>query len=294
MGKIIKLIITIDIDNDFVSIPLENAKTLQWEGLAVGLPKVLDVFNTTARALDIKLSITIFCRADWQIEKIMGHVGWVFFETKKIIACENHEHLSIDLQWHPHLYQEVAGYWAQSHDEFIQQKQLRDVHKKLNQAGIKITCSRIGECFFNNNILNTLSELQIKCDSSAFSGRNIGHTNWEKAPTHPYHPGKNNFTQEGELSMVEAPFAMIPIHAPYETSPSLRYLNLIYATEYTSQGIKHYSEEVLVTIIHPYELLTLNKPSTHKLFGSIDAISKNLEMIFSILKPESIFLEELI
>lgn len=294
MGKIKKLIITLDIDNDFLTVPLENTKSLHWNGLSMGLINVLDIFNEFAKANNITLFLTIFCRADWQIEEIMGNVGWVFMKTKNTIGQKIYNYLSIDLQWHPHLYQKINGNWSLAHDELIQKEQLVDVYKKLNIGGIKINCSRIGECFFNNNILNTLSDLQIKCDSSSFSGRNIGHTNWENAPRHPYHPDSNNFTKLGSLSLLQVPFAMIPIHAPYDIKPTLRYFNLIYSTDYVALGIKNFTEEVIVTILHPYEILTLGNPKTHKLFGTNQTIFKNLELIFSLFNIESIFLKDLV
>ncbi|MBC7427487.1 MAG: hypothetical protein H7336_02675 [Bacteriovorax sp.] len=293
MGKIKSLVITIDIDNDFISTPLESPDTLFWTGLTIGLPKILEIFNSTAKANDSVLAITIFCRADWQIEKIMGQAEWVFLETNKIISSGKYQHLNIDLQWHPHLYEENDGKWFQSHDNSIQRNQLIDIHNKLINAGIDVKCTRIGECFFNNNILETLVELKIKFDSTAFPGRDIGHTNWKPSPTHPYHPDLSNFTSEGNQKILEVPFSMLSIHAPYERAPNLRYLNLIFSPEYTTSGIKDYSENFIVTILHPYEILTLNQPNTHKLFGPENSISENVNLITSHLKTKSILVKDI-
>jgi hypothetical protein len=294
MGQIKKLIITIDIDNDFVKVPLEDSLSLQWDGLLTGLPVILECINHLAKNLNHQIAISIFCRADWQIEELMGSISWVFKATQKILDQKKYDYLKIALEWHPHLYQKSAdGKWTLAFDKEIQKQQLIDVFRKLKKENIDFVCSRIGECYFSQTILETLIELQIPIDSSAFSGRNIGHTDWSDAPHGPYCPNADNFTQSGNAPLIMVPFSMIPIKAPYEEKVALRYLNLIFDPKYTQEGIQKYSQNTFVTILHPYEILTLAHEHKHQLFGNIDSVEKNLKLLLKQSPIESILLRNL-
>ncbi|GEM_PF-6517140 len=294
MGNIKKIILTIDIDNDFTTVPLENSNTLEWDGLTKGLPIALSEFNRFAVKKNIVLSITIFCRADWQVEKLMGDAAWVFDKTTEVLSSNSYKNLKIDLQWHPHLYENRNNQWKLASSGNSQLLQLEDIFNKLRISGHHITCSRIGECFFNDEILKKLIDLNLKVDSTAFPGRHLGHTDWSLAPREAYFPSPNNFYEKVEKSpILEVPFTMIPIAAPYETEIKDRYLNLIFDPKYVTEELKSAEDHFFVTILHPFEILTLDRQDKHQLFGPVTSIFENLETIFSHQGISSIFLKDI-
>lgn len=292
MGKVKKLIVTIDIDNDFTSVPLEDPHALKWEGITLGLPLALEEFNRCAISLGTNMAITLFCRADWQIENLMGDVAWVFKKTQQVLSQYTYSHLRIDLQWHPHLYENSNGTWQLPLSLNAIGPQIKDVHEKLTLEGFEVTCSRIGECFFNNDVMDALTELSISSDSTAFPGRNLGHTDWSLSPREPYHPSSEDFRLKGNSSLKEVPFSMIPVSAPYEDGERLKYFNLIFATKYTKKGIADTLGDTIVTILHPYEILTIGRADTHQLFGQLSSISENIKLIYNLHAVESILLKE--
>jgi len=271
---------------------LEGNQSLKWDGLTKGLPTILISMDKLAEDLNCQLSVTLFCRADWQIETEMGDSAWVFKKTKEVLNKVSLKNVKTSLEWHPHLYHFEENKWLLAKNEQIQKRQLLDIYPKLNAEGFEIRCSRIGECFFSSQILTTLSCLGIKIDSSAFPGRNIGHTDWTSAPTYPYYPLEDNFTKVGTGGVLEVPFTMIPIRAPYEKKEALRYLNLNFSPSFTLDGIKNHKGPVFVTIIHPFEILTLGQDFTHQLFGSVDSITENLKLIYQQSPIHSISMRE--
>jgi hypothetical protein len=287
-----KLIITLDVDNDFIREPLEKEQSLQWDGLKVGMPEILLAIDGLALRLNTQIAVTIFCRADWQIEAVMGEVSWVFKKTQDVLKSLDLKNIQIGLEWHPHLYEKQNGKWALSVNKYAQEKQLLDIYAKLNNAGFDVKCSRIGECFFSPTILKTLNAIGIIFDSTAFSGRDIGHTNWTNTPTYPYKPSLEDFTTHGDSKLFEIPFTMIPIKAPYDHIKTLRYLNLIFDTFFTKEGIKNHHGPAIVTILHPYEILTLGNENTHQLFGNISSITENIKLIYQHQPIQSILLRD--
>lgn len=292
MVKTKKLIITLDVDNDFIRIPLEKEQDLQWDGLKVGLPKILLAIDDLALNLKTKIALTIFCRADWQIEAVMGDASWVFRSTQEVLKSLDLKNIDIGLEWHPHLYEKQNGKWRLSVNERIHEEQLLDIYTKLNNVGFDFKCSRIGECLFSPAILKTLSRIGITFDSTAFSGRDISHTDWTNAPPHPYKPSFEDFSTNGESQLLEIPFTMISIKAPYEKTETLRYLNLVFDTFYTKQGIKNHHGPVILTILHPYEILTMDNKNKHQLFGNLNSITENIKLIYKLQPIKSILLRD--
>lgn len=273
-------------------IPLEGKKSLQWDGLAIALPQILYAIDALAVNLNTRISVTIFCRADWQIEEVMGEASWVFKKTQNVLKRLALRNVQIGLEWHPHLYEKKNGKWELALNEDAQEKQLLDIYAKLIKAGFDVKCSRIGECFFSSTILKTLNAIGIIFDSTAFSGRDIGHTNWLNASPYPYSPALENFTAHGGSKVFEIPFTMIPIKAPYEKDETLRYFNLIFDTSFISEGIKNHDGPAIVTILHPYEILTLDRKNTHQLFGSFNTIIENIKLIYQLYPIQSILLRD--
>ena len=144
-----KLIITLDVDNDFIREPLEKEQSLQWDGLKVGMPEILLAIDGLALRLNTQIAVTIFCRADWQIEAVMGEVSWVFKKTQDVLKSLDLKNIQIGLEWHPHLYEKQNGKWALSVNKYAQEKQLLDIYAKLNNAGFDVKCSRMQSALFS-------------------------------------------------------------------------------------------------------------------------------------------------
>jgi hypothetical protein len=291
-AKIKKLILSIDIDNDFTSIPRETDR-LSWDGLYTGLPQLLLAIEDVALKCKQILKVTLFCRADWQIKAVMGNSAWVFTQTRQVVDALNLKATKIDYQWHPHLYSLENDNWSFTLNEEDQCQQLEEIYFDLIQSGLKISCSRIGECLFSPAILHTLEKLNISIDSTALPGRDLGYVDWTWAQQTVFHP---SLTGEGtitEAKLLEVPFSMIPILAPYDDVSRERYLNVVYQSQYVTEGIKSYQGEYIVTIAHPYELLDILGDEKHQLLGDRESVVKNVQQILNLHAPKSLFLKEL-
>lgn len=287
-----QLILTVDIDNDFVDVPRESNQMLTWQGLHKGLPLLLKAMEKAASEIKQDLNVTIFCRADWQIKSVMGSSDWVFKQTINLVNTLNLQHVLVDYQWHPHLYSLKENQWIFTLNEQEQKQQLTEIYTDLKQSGFHLQCSRIGECFSSNTILNTLINLGITIDSTALPGRNLDYVNWTNSPQVPFSPSEFNYNLAGKSHMIEVPFSMIDILAPYEKSARMRYLNTVYQNRFTQNGINTYNEKVITTIAHPFEVLPLENQNKHQLLGDEQSVFKNIKNIYQAHQIQSIFLKD--
>lgn len=283
-----KLAFTIDIDNDFLSTPLEKVTSLEWRGIHEALPIVMKYLDSAMEEIGKVLKITIFNRADWQVKEIMGSATWVFDQVERTLSTK-FKNLEINYEWHPHLYVKKDGKWMQCLSENEQREQLIEIHNDLKMKDINISVSRIGECYFNNTIMETLIELGVKCDASPLPGRILENTDWENAPRVPYKPSKKSFSEPGDLSLLMVPFTMREVLAPYDNDiPRLRYFNVFYKDKFFTKKLNEENFNEIVTILHPFELYN----NAHKLLGGLEALKRNVENIFLLNKIESVFLDE--
>jgi len=287
--KIKKLILSIDIDNDFTSTPRE-VKALTWSGLYQGLPLLLQAIEHVALECNQILKVTLFCRADWQIRAAMGDSAWVFNETRQVVDALNLKATKVDYQWHPHLYSLENDSWSFTLNEQEQCQQLEEIHAELIQSGLDISCSRIGECFFSPAVLQTLEYLDISIDSTALPGRDLGYVDWTWAKETAFYSNVITDNMTTKAKLLEVPFSMVPILAPYENVIRKRYLNVVYQSQYILEGIKNYQGQYIVTIAHPYELLEGNK---HQLLGDSQSVVDNVKQIINSHAPRSLFLKEI-
>ncbi|MCP4322236.1 MAG: hypothetical protein GY787_10385 [Alteromonadales bacterium] len=290
--KIKKLILSIDIDNDFTSTPRE-VESLCWKGLYQGLPQLLLAIEHVAITCNQILKVTLFCRADWQIRAVMGDSAWVFNETRQVVDALSLTAVQVDYQWHPHLYSFENGTWSFTLNEQEQCQQLAEIHSELMLSGLDIACSRIGECFFSQAVLQILQRLDILIDSTALPGRDLGYVDWTWAKETAFYPNVITDNMTTEAKLLEVPFSMVPILAPYENVIKSRYLNVVYQSQYVSAGIKNYQGQYIVTIAHPYELLEVLEGNKHQLLGDSQSVVNNVKHIISSHAPESLFLKEL-
>lgn len=247
--------------------------------------------DKAALAVKQTLKLTVFCRADWQIKAIMRDSAWVFKQTKAQIERLSLNNLQIDYQWHPHLYSLQDNHWRFSLNEQEQALQLNEIYNDLAAQGYPIDCVRIGECFFSNSILKTLLSLGIKIDSSALPGRDLGYVDWRTVNQTPYSPNPLDYKKVGQCALLEVPFSMINILAPYEDTARQRYLNTVYQHQYTQQGIKAYPEHYITTIAHPFEVL--KQANKHQLLGDQHSVFDNITAIYQSHQVQSIFLKDI-
>ena len=291
MERAINIYLTIDIDNDFLFSPLDTQE-LSFDGLYYGLPSFIDVLEKIAEECKKTLFVTVFCRADEQVNSAFGSYSYVFEEADALLSNLKLKNVKYELQWHPHVYRKNGeGVWVQELEGKRVIKQLNSAYAELYKNGFEIQCLRVGECFFCLEILTFMQEKKIYIDSTALPGRDLGHTNWVNSPSSPYYISENDFLKPGTSSLLEVPFTMIDILAPYDEHSKKRYLNLIYNINHLDliDAIKSITH--ITTIIHPYELVLYSRDSNHhQLWGGEVAVAKNLKTLLSIPNIASEFL----
>lgn len=279
--QILKLCITIDIDNDWIIQPNENIGKLKWDGFEKGLKLVLDQVEKWSQAVEVDPLVTIFPRADYQIKQEWGKTSYLFFKLFDLLYSFRFP-FKIEYGWHPHLNVKQDNGWQFDHNEARQYDQLLEIYHELNQEISGIVFSRIGECKFSNAIWKGISDCGIKIDSTALPGRQIGETDWRNSPVKPYYPLESNYLLAGGSTVIEVPMTTMKIHAPYEKIPKYRYLNINFNKKYFGELgriIKDRNE--IVTITHPYEVLGtyLEIEGRHQLWGHANSIYENLSYI---------------
>jgi hypothetical protein len=279
-----KLCLTIDCDSDFVRNPREK-DAITWNGAKHGLPRLMSTLMQWCEHAGIRLSVVLFVRSDDQVAYCLGRHAELF---ARIFRNAKQEKWDIDSEiewaWHPHLYEfQTSGFWELSLADEKQREQLVRTYAALSNEGWHPAVSRIGECLFSEQILNTLVELGIQVDSTALPGRINAGTDWANAPSDPYFPDRNDFKSFGDSAILEVPFSMVPIRAPCENLSRLRYINLVNNIQFQRDGLigLSMSRKTIVVIVHAYEYLALCEgwPDRHPLWGGARSLIENLDCI---------------
>ena len=133
-------------------------------------------------------------------------------------------------------------------------------------------------------------------DSTAIPGRRRSdsdrHFDWEPTPETPYHPSQNDYSSpaddnETSLRILEIPFSVAEIHAPYDPPGVLvrRYLDLSYDPIEFEVGVAKLiaTASSLVTVIHPMQASGLEVPDGGLVMGGYDVVAKNLDTVIRLL-----------
>jgi len=272
------LAITADIDNDGVA--LENERTrLSWRSLDQ-LAMLAEIIR------NYRFPTTWFVRADPQLKDYYGSASYLLEEHRALwrefAACGD------EIGWHPHLYARRAdgGYEPERNDERLTIA-LRRTYSDLTRDGCTFASVRIGEAMGSNAIMQTLAELGLRVDSSAIPGRvrddSARRFDWGSTPNRPYWPSIADYRVPGTpaLGILEVPMTSIPVKAPYDPKPLLRYANLAYRPAIFATALEGWfaqaatDDAVLTLIFHPEELLSGS--SDHPLYAlAHDALDANI------------------
>ena len=182
------------------------------------------------------------------------------------------EQLGDELGWHPHS-ADVAD--------------LTNSHEALGAVAFQPRVARLGKSLGSNQLMQTLASLGLRADSTALPGRRRQDQSrsfdWSVTPDQPYYPGAADYRSPGPepLPILEIPFSMVPIQAPYDKIPLKRYVNLAFKSEYLASALarKVQSAEELVVVIHPADLLAVSGVSHPLLAFSVDTAVQNLAFI---------------
>jgi hypothetical protein len=259
-----KLCLTVDTDPDGLNARVPNRQALEWRGLE----SVGDINGRMASFKELRdIPVTWFVRADGQLESVLGSAAYLFETYSEFWAqIEAHGH---EIGWHPHLYRQqkkddpavIITEPAEARDELERLwDQIRD--------DFHPSSFRNGEGWHIPETYATVERLGFYCDSTAIPGRKggIGHPmNWEGAPNQPYFPQSDDLCRTGaERSLLELPMNSWLLHAPYDTTPRVRYMNPTVHTQLFSDALKSWEKAirdspedfyVWVLIFHPDELL---------------------------------------
>jgi hypothetical protein len=263
-----------------------------WDGLMAGpsLRKgIKDLEDDTGKPF----VATWFIRADEQVRSLYGAVDSVFDKYPDILQTLGS--FGDELAWHPHLYKEQGGCWVQETDPKALVAQVEKtypvVKKRLTSKAV-----RVGEAYQSPELMAALDRLGLSIDSSALPGRvrhdELQDLDWGPTPQAPYHPSKNDHRVPGKapLNILEVPMSMVPTRVSYDKATVPRYVNLSFHSSVLEKGLTRLikTQDLLVTVTHPFELLPAFKPSKeHQLISyETTELRKNLELIIRTCRKE--------
>jgi len=207
-----------------------------WNGLSQAIPKFLQWRHNLQKNLGYETRLTWFFRADSQIEIIYGDAAFPLTAYDSVVDALLKE--KDEVGWHVHTWRwnMKRGAWYQ---EIHGENWIVSCYKRgflgLKRVGFSPTSFRAGWGFHNNVTIATLEELGIKVDLSAMPGiKNPGKENtsdgslfngfadWEKTPTYPYHPSKEDYQIPSNYH-----YELLEIPVTTFKKPLVSYLNQI-------------------------------------------------------------------
>ena len=249
--------------------------------------------------------ITWFVRADGQVAEFTGSMaglyrGWSSFwdDVKKDGG---------EVGWHPHLYRRTDQGWQPTDDPKRLASEAEKIWREIVSSGWKPVSSRIGESQCSNELMAFLDSVGIKVDATAIPGRSRDdrwrYFDWEGTPHAPYHPAKADYRRspiplgegdrvEGEepLRLLEVPFTVVSIRAPYDPQPPLsppkRYIDLSYQPERIKQGLERFWErwQYIVLVVHPLQASGHEVPPGGLVVGGFDVLKENMRTVLGVLR----------
>ena len=272
---------TSDVDQDGVAAGSER-DDLRWTSVDL-IPRLAEVMDARG------VRTTWFVRADNQLEDVYGTPAYLlekFDALWQTLTSGGHA-----IAWHPHVYRREEDRYVVETDGSRCADHLRRVHARLPRSFHAV---RMGEAFHSNESMAALDSLGLRIDSTAIPGRSRRDAarifDWEVTTNAPYHPSRGDYRAPGEesLSILEVPMTSIPILAPYDSSPLRRYINLAYRQDLLLPRFESYldsldreSDHVLVTIVHPEEIL----PTGNPLYGEgLREVERNLDALLATMR----------
>jgi hypothetical protein len=288
----LRLCLTADLDNDFtlsaagVSV---DRNELRWRGVAEGVPLIVERLRSIKDDYNNHARFSWFVRCDDQIGALCETREYLLKHFKDLLT--NLATAGDEIAWHPHVYRQSARGWQLENDAaaFVAQLE-RSYQAFINGWGQQPLSARIGEAFGANFVISTLARLGLKLDSSALPGRRRIDEDkcfdWEIAPAKPYYPSRNDYRLPGAdaYEIIELPMSMVATKGLNEQNWLRRYLNLsFYPTAFDAADLYRLinEAEILVTIVHPFEVLSHS--IAHSLIAfDIDVVFENLNNIIAL------------
>ncbi len=203
-----------------------------------------------------RVKTTWFIRVDQNMEDIYGQADYVFQAHKeKIQWLRDNGH---EVAWHIHPFVKQEGKWVQNTDHDQVLEEIKKFFPVAKEHGITHTV-RLGWGYQTNQVMSLLSDLGCRADSSGIPRPKYPwanqFTDWSQAPKTPYHPGRDNYQQEGEgLEILEIPMTITHVPASYDNGQIIyRYINPAYHHQLFVDAVDGIQGDC-VTIMHPAEI----------------------------------------
>ncbi|HEX9746361.1 MAG TPA: hypothetical protein VGB30_13125 [bacterium] len=316
--RTLPVLITVDVCDGAYSPGIRKSK---FREVMNTLPGINDLISSAInKNHGYKGSTTWFVRADGQVGDTVGRVsglyrGWIkFWDEIQLHGGE--------VSWHPHLYRRTGKGWLPIRDGKRLAVEAEKIWNEITMDGWKPTSCRIGESACSSELMNFLNSAGLLVDASALPGRvrDDGHRwfDWEITPNKPYHPARGDYRRpprtlgegdnvdgEAPLELLEIPFTMAEIRAPYDSiDPSLppprRYVDLSFDPERIKSGLSHkiHNLDYLMLIIHPLQASGRSVPDGEMIRGGDEIVRENLQSIESMItdagrKPMYVTMSEL-
>lgn len=255
--------LTVDVEGSWLDNPQEQAAfdaspILSWlASLEEELLRAEDQHST-------HIPVTWFVRCDDSVAHALGSPQGLLQVCADFVARRRAHGDVFGL--HPHFYSKDAqGQWFVTGEAHQQNAILdRAVTGWEQFFGERPILSRMGEALMTDTLARHLAHLGLLLDATALSGRQrqgAGYfIDWQGAPHQPYRPSRQDYRvpasgPEQALAFTEVPFSMVPIQAPYDTQPLLRYFNLAYHPALLAKGLPFLPKHTpVVAVVHPHEL----------------------------------------
>jgi len=293
--KELPVLITLDVcDGSFD----QGERKPRFRDLMETLPGMRDLIGEVISARKVKgLPVTWFIRADMQVKENTGNamglfLGWRdFWDGVRASGSE--------CAWHPHLYKRHGHKWTTIREPGRLKAEADKIRHEMSGEEWKPTTCRIGESVGSNELMGFLDSIGILADSSALPGRKrddgLRWFDWSGTPTDPYRPARGDYRRpsrargagdraEGEesLSILEIPFTMAGIRAPYdkvEASGTVRrYMDLSFAPELLEKAVSRivHNVDYLMLVVHPLQAVGREVPGGGLVVGGMDILRRNL------------------
>jgi hypothetical protein len=279
----LRVSITIDLDPDHQTRP-GHMQGIAWQGLVAGVPALRGCFQELADLWATPIEVTWFARHDDQVDLTRDKAHRQARQRIEDLA-RGGQHVA----WHPHLYRQRSHRWVLEKEAERLEVQVRRHLDLVKMLPIDWQHVRIGEAFHSTHLMNLLDQLGVVSDATALPGRHRHdehyHIDWRPTPATPYHPDRRDYRVAGDgetsLSIVEVPFSMLPLQAPYDSAPLRRYFNLAFRPELMREAIHEHvrQNDQIIAVVHPHEALPTD--SDHPLVAhDIDAVRANLMALY--------------
>ncbi len=240
-------------------------------------PSIMSVFQRHAN-----WKATWFVRLDAQMEMLYGRADYILRQYKtelRELRQNGHE-----IGWHPHCYVQVDGQWRQNTNAAGVVDEL--IRYAPQAKSYRLRSVRMGWGFHTNQTMRLLDDLGFAADSSAIPRPKYQweetKKDWAPTPLSPYFPSKSDYRISGQskFAILEVPISVTHVKAPYDTEYVLRYINPAYHSALLLKPLELWLTQYshLVTITHPYELVTRDE-SYGLLAFNLETFEQNLVTI---------------